>query len=155
MRETPPGSCQWTQLLFLPHYVSQARVAEEVPTVFTLKDFIAVFAGPRLTTLWMGSSEELRLMYPRGGIEAGWVGGVGGNARGSYLALEAVVLPLEARAATRRAKRAWITNLLILNIGLLVWLLISCNTDLLFLSEILALLPRHPQEHRLSLGGLE
>lgn len=45
-------------------------------------------------------------MYPRGGIEAGWVGGVGGNARGSYLALEAVVLPLEARAATRRAKRA-------------------------------------------------
>lgn len=25
----------------------------------------------------MGSSEELRLMYPRGGIEAGWVGGWG------------------------------------------------------------------------------
>lgn len=25
---------------------------------------------PRLTTLWLGSSEELRLIYPRGGIEA-------------------------------------------------------------------------------------
>ena len=27
----------------------------------------------------MGSSEELRLMYPRGGLEAGWVGGGGGG----------------------------------------------------------------------------
>ena len=59
-------------------------------------------------------------------ISQGWDWGGGGNAQGSCLALEAVVLPLEAWAATRgTAKRARITNLLILNIGLLVWLLIS------------------------------
>lgn len=59
-------------------------------------------------------------------ISQGWDWGGGESGRGSCLALKAVVLPLEAWAATRgTAKRARITNLFILNIGLLVWLLIS------------------------------
>lgn len=137
-----PGSCQWTQFLFLTTS-PRRRAWIEVPTVFTSRISMQCLLAQDLVIVngkqW-GTEAYVSQGWdwggPAGGGEcSGQLSGPGGCGSAS-----------EAWAATREGQRELeLLTFFILNIGLLVWLLISCNTDLLFSSEILALLPWHPQ----------